>query len=847
VPDSVSEPEALRQGEALREALLELERLRQREARALRENAAVLGALSAMTHSDGPRAALDALLASVRRSLDADAALILRRRRRAEECIVEHTTDPALAGTGSVALATLTTRQRRIADLEASGLFAGHPCYAAYSSLIAAPIALHGAPDAAILCLSARRMAFGPTCLRLLARIADLAGSALDRLVLAERQGLLAAVIEGSSASISISDARGEDAPLIYVNPAFAALTGYSRDEVLFQNCRLLAADPPDGPERMRLRAAVAERRRGHFLLRNRRKDGTLFWNQLDLDAVPGEGAQADFLVATQIDVSDRIEAQDGLQRMNDRLAVIAAVSDTWFWEFDAELRWSFLSEPVERIVGLRREDVIGRRLQDLAEHPSYAGLGDWDELLRRILSLERIEGFTFRAPAAAGRDAVMRISGTPFFAPDGSFAGYRGVGADVTEIVRAKEQAEFASRAKSDFLATVSHELRTPLTAILGNVELLAPMVTDEVERSIVAEIDGAGRRLDAVLSDVIDLARLDNGRMSLERQRFLPRELLEKVARLHRADAEEKGLRLSCEGHGALDVPRLGDERRILQILHHLTANAVKFTRAGAVVLRARAVSPVRLVLEVADTGVGIARENHVRIFENFVHLDTRLGRTHGGSGLGLSICRQLVRLMAGEITLDSVPGQGTTVRVSLPVPAEVPAAAVAGADAAPAAPLSGLRILAADDTAANRKILSLMLGRLGAECTLATDGTEALAAWREGDFDIGLFDINMPGLDGVALVREIRAAEARDGRPRLPAIAVTANAMPHQVDAYREAGFDGCVGKPFSRETLLDTIWEQIAKMGADPAPASGAGEHGRQGSDEETRGPGDLAAG
>ena len=291
-----------------------------------------------------------------------------------------------------------------------------------------------------------------------------------------------------------------------------------------------------------------------------------------------------------------------------------------------------------------------------------------------------------------------------------------------------------------------------------------------------------------------------------------------------LHRAAAADKGLSLVCEGPELPGAERLGDAARLLQILHHLIGNAVKFTRQGGVRVAVEAGDPERLVLRVTDSGVGIAQEQQARVFESFVQLDARVGRTYGGSGLGLAICRQLVRLMEGEIALRSTPGVGTNVEVAVPVPL---LRAPAPVPVAPEAALAGLRVLIADDTAANRRILTLMLERTGAECLAVADGAAALAAWRGAAFDLGLFDINMPGLDGLELIRTVRAEEAgAGGARRLPALAVTANAMPHQREAYRAAGFDGCVGKPFTRERLLDAIWALVAAGQAPGQPARSA---------------------
>ncbi len=804
--------------DALRAELRRLEQLRRQEARATRDATALFDALAAMSRCDGWEAALSALLLAAAEAMDATAACLLRR--RGGLWAVDQATEGPLHGTMVSDATDLLAGAGRIPHLAEAGGLSADERFARFASLVWAPVALPGGERAALLCLSERPKAFGADDQRLLERMAQLPATALGAVGQAERRALLAAVIEGSTASISIADARSADTPLIYVNPAFTRLSGHDPDAVLARNCRLLAADPPDAPERVRLRHAVAERRRGRFLLRNRRKDGSLFWNELDLDPLPEEGPAARYLVATQMDVTEAVENRRVLETMNARLSDIAAVSDTWFWEFDADMRWTFLSEAVERILQVKRSDMIGRTLPEtLAAVPELRLGGDWEGHFRTIAAREPIRGFTFRPLGLLDREAAIQINGRPFTGPDGRHGGYRGVASEVTDIIVARDTAERASRAKDEFLAAMSHELRTPLTAILGNIDLLADRAATPEDRARIAEIGAAGAMLDTRLSDVLDLARLEAGRMVLESGPVVPSDVVARAAAAHRRAAADKGLGFEVALSGPADLPRQGDGRRLVQLLHHILSNAVKFTPAGGVLLSLDARAPDRLMVEVTDTGIGVDPDNCTRVFDSFVQLDAGSGRAFGGAGIGLAIVRQLVALMGGEVRLDGVPGQGTTVWLSLPLPACREGETPPRETVAP--PLTGLSVLVADDTAANRKILSAMLRRLGATVQLCADGDEALAAWRGGTHHLALVDINMPGMDGVALIRAIRNAEAATGAVRLPAIAVTANCHPDQVAVYRDAGFDDCVGKPFGLMQLADAI---AAVLAAGPAQAA-----------------------
>jgi CheY-like chemotaxis protein len=324
-----------------------------------------------------------------------------------------------------------------------------------------------------------------------------------------------------------------------------------------------------------------------------------------------------------------------------------------------------------------------------------------------------------------------------------------------------------------------------------------------------MIETIRESGEGLLNVLNDILDLAKVEAGKLDLETLPFVPRDLGAKVEAMYSLRAQDKGLSFSVLSDAGAAAPRMGDPHRTLQVLHNLVNNAIKFTHEGeiTVTLRARPAEP--LVIEVADTGIGMTPEQVNRAFEDFEQADGAVTRRYGGTGLGLSISRRLVELMGGRIGVTSTPGKGTVMRLELPLP--MAESAPETRDPAPgAAPsVAGLRALVADDNGTNRLILKAMLGVLGIKVTMVEDGAKAVAAWRPGAFDIVLLDISMPELDGIAALAAIRQMSADAGAPIIPAIAGTANAMKHQIDGYYAAGFDGYVGKPFRRDDLLSTI--------------------------------------
>jgi signal transduction histidine kinase/AmiR/NasT family two-component response regulator len=417
----------------------------------------------------------------------------------------------------------------------------------------------------------------------------------------------------------------------------------------------------------------------------------------------------------------------------------------------------------------------------------------------------------SFTEHMADGRHLQVHTSRT-------SVGGVVTVVSDITDLTRqaddlaaARDLSEAATRAKSTFLATMSHEIRTPLNGVLGMAHAMAADELSPAQHERLGIISRSGEGLLAILNDVLDLSKIEAGKFELE---MIPFDLAEVVGGAHSAFtalAHEKGLAFDLEIDPTAHGVYRGDPTRIRQVLYNLISNGLKFTEAGSVrVAVERAGGDLRVM--VADTGIGMSPEQASGLFQKFVQADASTTRRYGGTGLGLAISRELVELMGGTIRVDSAPGRGTVVRIAWP------AARIADSEALPApAPtptcdtteLPPLQVLAAEDNPINQLVLKALLAQVGIEPTMVEDGAKAVAAWADKPWDLILMDVQMPVMDGPSATQEIRRQERLTARVRTPIIAVTANAMAHQIEEYLAAGMDRHVAKPIEASRLFAAI--------------------------------------
>jgi PAS domain S-box-containing protein len=549
--------------------------------------------------------------------------------------------------------------------------------------------------------------------------------------------------------------------------------------------------------------------------------EGRPVWATVELAPWRDAEGQVGGMVAVSHDITSMVEALERMERTEQRLTLAMEIADLHVYEMDYVRRElikggaedTFFTE--EKTYGELARDIWGTI--DPRDLPAVQAA--WD--------LHLGTGAPYRPEYRVVRqdDREVWAAGACTLISNDQGRPLRLIGAlqNITDrkaaeraLVQAKDAAEAANRAKSTFLATMSHEIRTPLNGVLGMAQAMAADDLTAQQRGRLDVIRQSGETLLAILNDVLDLSKIEAGKLELEAGEFDIGDLARGAHAAFGAVAERKGLAFALTVEPAARGLYSGDATRVRQILYNLVSNALKFTETGEVTVNvARDGGELRLT--VSDTGIGIPPARLASLFQKFEQADASTTRRYGGTGLGLAICRELAQLMGGTVEARSAPGAGTTFIAVLPLTwiAETasPVCAAAEVPAGSAGELVALRVLAAEDNEVNRLVLRTLLGQVGVQPLIVETGLQAVEAWAREPWDVILMDVQMPEMDGPTATGVIRAREAAEGRPRTPIVALTANSMSHQVTEYRAAGMDGFVAKPIEAARLFAALQQAL----------------------------------
>jgi len=564
-------------------------------------------------------------------------------------------------------------------------------------------------------------------------------------------------------------------------------------------------------------------------------------------------------------EIDQRKLAEENLRRNERRLHVISKAAGEYLWETDRQGRYTLLTEHVQDVLGHAPEELLGRSAFEFMPREDV-------EANRKALDAEVRRGrpirhFEHRSIHRSGQIRWQRISGEPIRDASGSIVGYRGSATDITDyrqavdtlreneqalaqyalaleeanrdLQRLKEQAVAATLAKSEFLARMSHEIRSPLTAILGYADLLAEPALSEAQRQAhVDTIRRNGEALQELIDDILDLSKVEAGRMTLERVDCSPWQIAADVQTMMRPRAEAKGVRLELRGRFPLPATIRTDPTRLRQILVNLVGNAVKFTDSGSVEIEvglARVESgESKLEVVVRDTGIGMSPDEMGRLFQPFTQADSTTTRRFGGTGLGLTISKQLAVALGGDIRVESQPGRGSTFTLTVhpgplvgvprlespPPPTDETPTGPSGH--APQVSLHG-RVLLAEDSVDSRRLISILLGKFGLDVDVAPDGRTALAmvaaaADQGRPYDLILMDMHMPHLDGYDATRTLRQL-GWEG----PIVALTASAMANDRQRCLEAGCTDFHTKPIDQQAFREMLLRHLEPAHAPALPS------------------------
>ena len=523
------------------------------------------------------------------------------------------------------------------------------------------------------------------------------------------------------------------------------------------------------------------------------------------------------------------------LREVERRLRDVSEAAGEYIWEVDSEGHYTYLSDRVVDVLGYPLEKLIGRHSLSFVPAEDVDSVREISESLMR--EKKSFRDFEHRIIRGDGRVIWLSINGVPVSNMLGQITGYRGAGLDITcrkhaeqELIREKESAQAADRAKSEFLAVMSHEIRTPLNSVLGFADLLTETSLDTVQKEQVEMIRRSGDALLVLLNDILDFSRIESGKMPIQPSAVDIRECLRDVVDLYRATIQAKGLKIRVDVQETVPVALCTDPGRLRQILLNLIGNAVKFTPSGEIVIAAKngphdpGGDRFPLLIEVSDTGIGIPPDRVARLFKPFSQADSSTTRRFGGTGLGLAICKRLAELLGGNVSLLKSSHSGSVFALELPL-VSVPASANSvpatdrhiRPDTGPGGRDGNWRVLVVEDNPVNRMLAQRMLLSLGFESDSVENGLAAVETNEKSPYDIIFMDLQMPVMDGLTAAEKIRASErAHPGHPASCIIAFTADAMSGDRQRCMAAGMNDYLSKPIRRMDLSVALEKAVQSL-------------------------------
>ena len=652
---------------------------------------------------------------------------------------------------------------------------------------------------------------------------------------LALQNARLNAIFESGTQLMWNVDRRGY---LVSFNHNYAEFYQYRNGVLPTQGLNLIETDIAltDEETRELFRRSYLAAGRGEsqqFEVRLGRHQGPDVWLSVSLAPIYLPDGSFEEITAQGQDITSTKTSQLALAAQEEKFRSIFESFQDIYYRTDHEGNFTILSPSVQEVLGYNPIEALSYRIEDVYWQPEMHR-----DLLRALRKNGELRNFETQLRHHEGYAVPMLVNArhTPF--------GTEGIVRDITEIRRiqddlrlAKEEAEAASEAKTQFLANMSHELRTPMNGIIGMIDLLGQTGLNGEQTDYVDTLRTSAEALLTILNDILDLSKIQAGKMRLHEAPLALEPMLERLSALFSYRAGQKNIRFTC--HLAPDTPAfiVTDETRLLQILANLVANALKFTPQGTVSVVGSLVRTegeyCTLRFAVQDSGIGISPNDAARLFTSFTQLDTTPSKAYGGTGLGLAISKELAELLGGTIGVLSNTGEGSvfwfTIRCKVLAnqPALAPAQTVALPPPPVASPLTGEspRILLVDDNAINQKVAARLLAKLNCHVEVASDGYEAIArATAPGaSYQLILMDIQMPGLDGIAATRAIKA---QLGEASPPIVAMTAYSMPDDAARFVNAGLDDYLAKPVKQQQLAETLMRWIATPAPTDEPAAPA---------------------